>query len=221
MILPSAFSVPVDPSLNLDGDDEWDPPMFAFHELDYIPSGFSGILAPYIETGPGTMRAAAVLMNLSLPSTSTKPTIVCDLGCGDGEFLIGMLRHLNSFPHSTPTSSVHGFGVDYNESLISTATTNAKTAKQEANWLVYDFNADSDDLFSQLERQGVTHVFVYLVPKQLALATVRGILEKLVASGVCVCCHKFQPQYLVETRRDILMDLVAYERAAKMQVLTT
>lgn len=34
--------------------DEWDMPVFAFHELDYIPSGYGGILAPYIETGPGS-----------------------------------------------------------------------------------------------------------------------------------------------------------------------
>lgn len=34
--------------------DEWHMPMFAFHDLDYIPSGYGGILAPYIETGPGS-----------------------------------------------------------------------------------------------------------------------------------------------------------------------
>lgn len=37
--------------------DEWDMPVFAFHELDYIPSGYAGILAPYIETGPGSKRS--------------------------------------------------------------------------------------------------------------------------------------------------------------------
>lgn len=35
-------------------EDEWDMPVFAFHDLDYIPSGYGGILAPYIETGPGS-----------------------------------------------------------------------------------------------------------------------------------------------------------------------
>jgi hypothetical protein len=34
--------------------DEWDMPVFAFHDLDYIPSGYGGILAPYIETGVGS-----------------------------------------------------------------------------------------------------------------------------------------------------------------------
>jgi len=34
--------------------DEWETPIFAFHDLDYIPSGYGGILAPYIETGPGS-----------------------------------------------------------------------------------------------------------------------------------------------------------------------
>ena len=36
---------------------EWDTPLFAFHDLDYIPSGYSGILAPYIETGPGSKHS--------------------------------------------------------------------------------------------------------------------------------------------------------------------
>lgn len=234
--LPAALLLPLLPaealaSLLLDGEDEWDPPLFAFHDLDYIPSGYSGLLAPYIETGPGTMRAATVLMNLKGPGMFDRPTLVCDLGCGDGEFLIGLLGYLNSGfepaprddddddDDSTPTTtrtttrSVHGLGVDYNPGLIATATLNAVLAHESAQWLVYDFNADEDDLFSQLAARGVTHVFVYLVPKQLALATVRGILEKLVRGGVVVCCHKFQPGYLVETRRDVLMDLVVYERA--------
>jgi hypothetical protein len=70
-------------------------PLFAFQSLDYIPSGFSGILAPYIETTTGTMRAAAKLMRLGLAADddgkeggapSTHQQIVCDLGCGDGYF---------------------------------------------------------------------------------------------------------------------------------------
>jgi hypothetical protein len=78
-------------------EDENGNPMFAFQDLDYIPFGFSSNEAPYIETGPGTMRAAATLMGLdadqkpthSNPKTTTKEpvtTVVCDLGCGDGEF---------------------------------------------------------------------------------------------------------------------------------------
>lgn len=77
-------------------DEEWGP-LFAFQDLDYIPFGFSSHEAPYIETGPGTMRAAATLMRLiqdptlisaKLASTAEVPvvTVVCDLGCGDGEF---------------------------------------------------------------------------------------------------------------------------------------
>jgi len=71
-------------------------PIFAFQDLDYIPSGFGGILAPYIETTVGTMRAAATLMRLGLTTDaedgkgsgvlSTHPQVVCDLGCGDGYF---------------------------------------------------------------------------------------------------------------------------------------
>jgi hypothetical protein len=44
-----AFSSKDQPEL-----DEWDMPIFAFQDLDYIPSGYGGILAPYIETGPGS-----------------------------------------------------------------------------------------------------------------------------------------------------------------------
>jgi hypothetical protein len=65
-------------------------PIFAFHDLDYIPSGFSGTLAPYIETPVATMRAAATLMRLGLNARSGIPStpkdVVCDLGCGDGYF---------------------------------------------------------------------------------------------------------------------------------------
>jgi hypothetical protein len=89
--LPS-FAESVEGMNNEDGT-----PVFAFQDLDYIPFGFSSSEAPYIETGPGTMRAAATLMRLNLGSksasqelidTNEEPvaTVVCDLGCGDGEF---------------------------------------------------------------------------------------------------------------------------------------
>ncbi|KAJ7146591.1 hypothetical protein C8R44DRAFT_17043 [Mycena epipterygia] len=201
-------------------DDEWETPTFAFHDLDYIPSGYSSILAPYIETGPGTMRAAATLMRLDLlPAAATPPaalSIVCDLGCGDGDFLISLLSHINSITHTTSATAVHGVGIDYNAGLIETAALNAVSAGEHVRWLTYDFNEDREDLCGQLARQHVTHVFVYLVPKQLALGTVRGILTRLCESGVVVCCHKFQPTYLTATRRDTLMDLVVYQRAGGM-----
>jgi hypothetical protein len=74
-------------------DNEGDS-IFAFHDLDYIPFGFSSSTAPYIETPIATMRAAATLMRLDLPADATlaewhnpdqPKTVVCDLGCGDGE----------------------------------------------------------------------------------------------------------------------------------------
>ncbi len=72
-------------------------PLFAFQDLDYIPSGFGGILAPYIETTAGTMRAAATLMRLGFETEDddkkggnengiAHQEVVCDLGCGDGYF---------------------------------------------------------------------------------------------------------------------------------------
>jgi len=199
--------------------DEWETPTFAFHNLDYIPSGYSGILAPYIETGPGTMRAASRLMGLDFLPGVTAPSealsVVCDLGCGDGEFLIGLLGHINA--NTTPLTATHGVGIDYNAELIKTATLNAVSAGETATWLTYDFNEDGNDLASQLALHHVTHVFVYLVPKQLALKTVRSILTRLCESGVVVCCHKFQPTYLTATRRDVLMDLVVYERSLGLE----
>jgi hypothetical protein len=47
-------SKPVNTLGGIDKTDEWETPIFAFHDLDYIPSGYGGILAPYIETGPGS-----------------------------------------------------------------------------------------------------------------------------------------------------------------------
>lgn len=197
-------------------EDEWDMPTFAFHDLDYIPSGFSGILAPYIETGPGTMRAAATIMGLDVIPTAAIPakalSVVCDLGCGDGEFLIGLLSHLNTITQTTTETAIHGVGIDYNAQLIETATVNAVAVGKSVRWLTYDFNEDLDDLAAQLLALDVTHVFVYLVPKQLALQTVRGILTRLYERGVVVCCHKFLPAYLTASRRDDLMNLAVYER---------
>ncbi|KAF7362935.1 Monooxygenase [Mycena venus] len=196
---------------------EWDTPTFAFHDLDYIPSGYGGVLAPYIETGPGTMRAATTLMRLDLlPAATTPPaplSVICDLGCGDGTFLIGLLAHINAITRTTRATAVHGVGIDYNAGLLATAAANAVAAGAQVRWLVYDFNADLEDLGGQLALQRVTHVFVYLVPKQLALSTVRAILTRLYESGVMLCFHKFQPTYLTATRRDTLMDLVVYECA--------
>jgi hypothetical protein len=92
-------------------NDEDGTPIFAFQDLDYIPFGFSSNEAPYIETGPGTMRAAATLMRLNLApepasqelrTTVEKPvaTVVCDLGCGDGQF-----RTDKFCPHGYPLFS--------------------------------------------------------------------------------------------------------------------
>ncbi|KAF2812871.1 uncharacterized protein BDZ99DRAFT_517180 [Mytilinidion resinicola] len=200
--------------------DEWDTTLFAFHDLDYVPSGYGGILAPYIETGPGTMRAAVKLMGLDLVPNASLPfvrQVICDLGSGDGEFLIGLLGYVNAITNTTTTSAVHGMGIDYNAALIDTANVNAISAGVNATWLIYDFNEDQEDLVGQLVAEGVTHVFTYLVPKQLALKTVRAILTRLCESGVMVCCHKFQPNYLTATRRDTLMDLAVYEHAPRVE----
>ncbi|KAH6723565.1 hypothetical protein BKA61DRAFT_664292 [Leptodontidium sp. MPI-SDFR-AT-0119] len=186
-------------------------PMFAFQDLDYIPFGYSGILAPYIETGPGTMRAASTLMalDLALKDQKAAATVVCDLGCGDGEFLIGLLGHINAV--ASNLSTAQGIGIDYNAELIKTAGLNSNTQGAKAEWLIYNFNDDQDDLASTLiNAHQVTHVFIYLVPKQLAMPTVRGILTRLYESGVVLCCHKFYPEYLTAARKDVLMDLVVY-----------
>jgi hypothetical protein len=78
--------------------------LFAFHDLDYIPFGFSSDTAPYIETPIATMRAAATLMRLDPdlyvdaipPQTDAANIVVCDLGCGDGELRNGQLFLLRS-----------------------------------------------------------------------------------------------------------------------------
>ncbi|KAL2070942.1 hypothetical protein VTL71DRAFT_13968 [Oculimacula yallundae] len=186
-------------------------PMFAFQDLDYIPFGYSGVLAPYIETGPGTMRAAATLMalDIALKDQKAATTVVCDLGCGDGEFLIGLLGHINGVANNLSTAQ--GVGIDYNAELIKTAGLNSITEGAKAQWLIYNFNDDSDDLASSLiDSHMITHVFIYLVPKQLAMPTVKAILTRLWESGVVLCCHKFYPEYLTPARKDVLMNLAVY-----------
>jgi hypothetical protein len=109
----------------------------------------------------------------------------------------------------------HGLGIDYNADLIKSAGIKSELEGVSAQWLIYNFNDDQEDLVGQLTNtHHVTHVFIYLVPKQLALQTVRHILTRLCESGVVVCCHKFYPQYLTPARRDIMMDLIVYDQTS-------
>jgi hypothetical protein len=94
--------------------------------------------------------------------------------------VINLLAHISSF-----TRAASGVGIDYSPTLIASAGTQSALQNVNASWLVYDFNEDRDDLVNQLiTTHHITHVFVYLVPKQLALFTVREILTKLCGSGV-------------------------------------
>lgn len=87
---PNNFGSPFRPVEAMENEDG--SPMFAFHDLDYIPFGFSSSTAPYIETPAATLRAAAALMRLDLSANAelalkeAVPRVVCDLGCGDGDF---------------------------------------------------------------------------------------------------------------------------------------
>lgn len=95
-------------------------------------------------------------------------------------------------------------GIDYDEALLDIATANSSQA-----WILYDFNTDTEDIAQQLiALHHVTHVFIYLVPKQLALPTVRHIITALCHAGIVVCCYKFHPTYLEVTAEDVLMDLI-------------
>jgi hypothetical protein len=123
--------------------------------------------------------------------------------------VINLLSYINT-PSST-TPHAHGIGIDYNASLLETADLNSQSSSSSFKWLIYNFNDDNDDLVSQLlKTHHVTHVFIYLTPKQLALPTLKKILTSLCGRGVVVCCHKFFPTYLVPTRRDQLMELCVY-----------
>ncbi|KAJ5042142.1 uncharacterized protein L3040_004699 [Drepanopeziza brunnea f. sp. 'multigermtubi'] len=194
-------------------NDDSDMSMFAFRDIHYIPFGYSGTLAPYIESGPGTMRAAAELMGLGavLQDGKAAATVICDLGCGDGEFLIGLLDHVNGVANNL--SIAQGVGIDYDTELIRTAGVNSLARGVDSQWLVYDFNDDLQDLARTLiDVHHITHMFIYLVPKQLALKTVRQILIRLSENGVVLCCHKFYPDFLTPTRRDDAMNLVVYDK---------
>jgi hypothetical protein len=121
-----------------------------------------------------------------------------------------LLDHINA--PSDNIAVAHGVGIDYNAELIESAGTRSQLEGVDVQWLIYNFNDDHDDLVSQLLiTHHVTHVFIYLVPKQLALPTVRHILTSLCKSGVVVCCYKFHPRYLTPARHDILMELVVYD----------
>lgn len=136
-----------------------------------------------------SVRAAATLMGLDLIPGLEIPlasplavpairTVVCDLGCGDGDFLINLLNHLNT--DNNTFTAVHGVGVDYDAQLIKSAAIRSGSAGQSVQWLEYDFNEDLKDLASQLIHvHHITHMFIYLLPKQLELQKVRQILTRL------------------------------------------
>ena len=125
--------------------------------------------------------------------------------------MIGLLKHVNI----SSLTTISGIGIDYDGQLIKTALLNSGTAGVRAKWLIYDFNEDQNDLVHQLIGiHGVTHLFIYLLPKQLELQTVRRILTRLWEGGVTVCCYKYQPRYLVPARLDKVMELVVYQRVS-------
>jgi hypothetical protein len=127
--------------------------------------------------------------------------------------VINLLSHINK--PSNSNQYAHGIGIDYNASLLKTAGLNSHDSLSSFKWLIYNFNDDNDDLVSQLLTvHHVTHVFVYLTPKQLALLTLRKILTRLCKGGVVVCCHKFFPNYLVPARKDSLMELCVYDETS-------
>jgi hypothetical protein len=124
-----------------------------------------------------------------------------------------LLGHINS--NSNAITAVTGVGIDYDAALIKSAGIKSETKGVDAQWLIYDFNDDHDDLVNQLITiHQITHVFIALVPKQLALLAVRSILMRLCESGVVVCCYKFHPGYLRPARSDVLMDLVVYDKTS-------
>jgi len=127
---------------------------------------------------------------------------------------MNLLTHINTLKNNTSTT--HGIGVDYDAALIKSAGIQSDLLENiNVQWLIYDFNDDQNDLVDQLiTTHQVTHIFIYLVPRQLALPTVRNILTRLCESGVIMCCHKFFPQYLTPARSDILMDLAVYDIAS-------
>ena len=127
---------------------------------------------------------------------------------------MGLLGHINTL--TAGTSTAHGVGIDYNAELIQNAGIKSELEGLiNLKWLIYDFNDDQEDLVDQLiTTHHVTHVFMALVPKQLALQNVRRILTRLCEEGIMVCCYKFQPGYLTPARSDPLMELMVYDETS-------
>lgn len=139
----------------------------------------------------------------------TSENQIDNTNCENNE-VMDLLGHIKSMTNSVTT--VHGVGIDYNAELIKTAGIRSELEGLIVQWLIYDFNDDQDDLVNQLINiHQVTHVFIALVPKQLALQTVRQIIVRLCESGVVVCCYKYHPDYLRPARQDHLMGLVVYD----------
>jgi hypothetical protein len=135
--------------------------------------------------------------------------------------VLGLLRYINTTSLTATTTSgflcplATGVGIDYDPELIKTAGIESARQKIDVDWLVYDFNADLGDIVTQLLHvHSVTHVFVGLVPKQLALSAVKKILTRLCEGGALVCSYKYHPVYLKAARSDALMNLAVYDETS-------
>jgi hypothetical protein len=214
-------------NVNDNDNDNIDWNEFAFHDLDYIPIGYSSSTAPLVESPVAVLRAVYTLFQFDTHrqhpnKKQNKEICILDLGCGEGVFLNHLLLYSRDqqqaaaqFNDKTSSIDIRGIGIDYNSSFIETAQQHARSVNVKATYIQYDFNSDRNNIAEELiTAYHITNCYAYLVPKQLSLPTVRSLLLQLINADVLICCYKFYPAYLPLLQEDKRMELCLYGKAA-------
>ena len=191
-----------------DGD-----PIFIYSELEYIPTGYTSNAAPFIESPIAVNRAAIDLFDFDLycNAHNTNTINLVDLGCGDGIALCNMIQYCKQIKYCNNVT-INGIGIDYSEQLLHQAEQNTKQYNLHGSitYIQYNFNYNSYNILQELLQYNTTHVYIYLVPKQLNLSSIKYLLLQLIQYNIYIICYHFQPTYLPLIQSNNTMNLCIY-----------
>lgn len=154
----SASTMPAPASASDQKADDNETVDLPFGDIHYVPYGQSGKTAPFVESPISIMRCAIQVGSMS------GSDVICDLGCGQGGFLNGVLQTV---------PGARGVGVDIDPKLIATAKEEAKAngLSDRVRYEVMDFFSGDDSWFA---KQGITKVpspaLRFMVSWQTAIA---------------------------------------------------
>jgi hypothetical protein len=100
-------------------------------------------------------------------------------------------------------------GLDFDEELIKEANASAKSKgiSDRSSFLVKDFR----DLEAEwIVKQGVTAIYVYLVPRQLNEPYMKRLICDLARAKIKICSYSFPIEYLSVIKKDDRFNMNLY-----------